>query len=161
MDRIAKSSKTETSSRKEALRREEGLEIIRSAVADSLALDLEKVLPESRLVTDLGADSLDFVDLLFTLEKRFGVKIREGELNFLSQLDTASSDNLLDGYLSLDAIKKLEPRLPALGEVEDLTKVTPAQLFALITVETLWIMVEKKLSVSSNRPFPLISSVSY
>ena len=48
--------------------RDEGLATVRALVADCLALDPGSVAPESRLVSDLGADSLDFLDLLFRLE---------------------------------------------------------------------------------------------
>ncbi|MDP6358621.1 MAG: acyl carrier protein [Planctomycetota bacterium] len=129
------------------MNRQEGMSIIRSAVADSLALDVDEVMPESRLITDLGADSLDFIDLLFVLERKFGVKIREGEFNFLSRLDVTSPETLQGEFLTRSAVDKLLPWLPALRTAEDLSKVTPAQLFSMITVETLWIMVEKKLSV--------------
>jgi acyl carrier protein len=79
--------------------RTEGLATIARQVADSLALDVAGVAPTSRLVTDLGADSLDFFDLLFALEKAFGVKIRESELDFLAKLDVTSPEALKDGFL--------------------------------------------------------------
>ncbi|MDF1666453.1 MAG: phosphopantetheine-binding protein [Planctomycetota bacterium] len=130
------------------MNKEEAYPIIIEAVADSLALEVEEVSVESRLIADLGADSLDFIDLIFTLEKKFGVKIREGELNFISRLDVGSPEVLQGQYLTDDAIEKLKPWLPALATVEDLTKVTPSQLFSMITVETLWIMIEKQLSTA-------------
>ncbi len=126
--------------------RSEGLSVIRSAVADNLALDIDEVKPESRLITDLGADSLDFVDLIFVLERHFGVKIREGEFDFLARLDVTAPGTLEGDYLTRSAVDKLLPWLPALRNVEDHEKVMPAQLFSMITVETLWLMVESKRS---------------
>jgi acyl carrier protein len=124
----------------------ETFDTIRDVVADSLAVDQDEVRLESRLVTDLGADSLDFIDLIFTLEKRFGVKIRQGELDFLSKLDVSNPKVMREGFLAPDALQGLLPWLPALRAVPDLSKVTPAQLFSFITVETLCIMVERKLA---------------
>ncbi len=49
------------------------------------------------------------------------------------------------GYLTLETIQRLTKRLPALEQVQDPAKVTPAQLFSLITIETLCIMVEEEL----------------
>ncbi len=69
------------------MEREHGLTIVTEAVADCLDLERSEVTPSSRLVDDLGADSLDFVDLLFTLEKGLGIKLRKGKLDFLSRLD--------------------------------------------------------------------------
>lgn len=130
------------------MNKEDAIPIIIDAVADSLALEPDEVSLESRLIADLGADSLDFIDLIFTLEKKFGVKIREGELNFISRLDVGSPEVLQGEYLTQDAIDKLSPWLPALSTVEDPSKVTPSQLFSMITVETLWIMIDKQLSTA-------------
>ncbi|MEE9465247.1 MAG: phosphopantetheine-binding protein [Candidatus Neomarinimicrobiota bacterium] len=127
------------------MKREDGLAIIRSAVAESLALDVDQVTSSSRLVSDLGMDSLDFIEIIFILEKEFSIKIREEELNFLSRLSTSATDISPDGYLTTEAIDQLRPQFPAMDELEDLTKVTPAQLFSLITLETLWLIVEKKI----------------
>ena len=52
---------------------------MRTLVSQSLAVDLPTVRMESRLTTELGASSLDFVDMNFMIEKRFGVKLRDGE----------------------------------------------------------------------------------
>lgn len=119
---------------------------IRGLVADSLAQDAADVSLDSRLVTDLGADSLDFIDLIFALEKKFNVKIRQGELDFLSRLDVSNPQTMREGFLAREAVEGLLPWLPALGRVPDLSKVTPAQLFSFITVETLCILVERKLA---------------
>src|SRR4051812_23200952 len=51
--------------------RQARLDAVRRCVAERLFRDIGEVTPGSRLITDLGADSLDFVDLLFQLEKRF------------------------------------------------------------------------------------------
>lgn len=118
---------------------------VRALVADSLAQDEGDVRLDSRLVTDLGADSLDFIDMIFALEKRFAVKVRQGELDFLSRLDVSDPKVMREGFLAREAVEGLLPWLPALRQVPDLGKVTPAQVFSFITVETLCIMVESKL----------------
>ena len=120
-------------------------ETVRDLVADSLAVDPAEVELGSRLITDLGADSLDFIDMVFALEKRFNVKIRQGELDFLSKLDVSNPKVMREGFLAREAIDGLLPWLPALKTVPDLSKVTPAQVFSFITVETLCIMVEAKM----------------
>ena len=130
--------------------RETVLPKIQAIVADSLALDEDEVLLESRLIPDLGADSLDFIDMIFMLEKTFNVKIREGEFNFLSRLDVSSAETLREGFLEPEQVEELVPWLPALASVEDKAKVTPGHLFGLISVETLCIMVERKLQTPSD-----------
>lgn len=119
---------------------------IRSLLADSLALSAQKIGRESRLIDDLGADSLDFIDVLFGLEKRFGIKAREGELDFVSRLDFSSPQVMQKGYLTRETVARLTDWLPALGRVADPGKVTPSALFSFITVETLCLLVERKLA---------------
>jgi len=50
-----------------------------SAVADIIAetcnIDREKIQPESHTINDLGIDSLDFLDVTFAIDKRFGIKM--------------------------------------------------------------------------------------
>ena len=49
-------------------------------VADAIGCDLEKVKLESSLIDDLGAESIDFVDILFRLQRYFKVKIPRGKI---------------------------------------------------------------------------------
>jgi acyl carrier protein len=128
------------------MNRDEGIEIIRRAVADSLALDLDEVRAESRLITDLSADSLDFLDLIFTLEEKFSVKLREGELDFLAKLDLSSPETMNGDFLKRDVVDSLTSRLPALRDEPDLDRIKPARLYGLITIETLWLMVADHLN---------------
>ena len=117
-------------------------------VVNSLALDPKPVTVKSRLTVDLGADSLDFVDIIFLLEKKFSVKIREGEFDFLSRLDFSSPEVMQKGFLTRETVTRLEESLPALRDVSDPEKVTPAALFSFITIETLCLLVERKLSAA-------------
>lgn len=117
---------------------EEGLTIVRDLVADRLGLPGARVLPTSRLIGELGADSLDLIDLIFVLEKRFGVKIREGDLAFLAKVDLATG--VRDGFVVPEHIARVRPYIAGLEGMDD-TRVTPGTLLSLITVETLWRMV--------------------
>jgi acyl carrier protein len=119
---------------------------VRGLLADRLALTVDRIALDSRLIDDLGADSLDFIDIVFSLEKRFGIRIREEEFDFLSRLDFASPEVMRDGFLTADTVAKLRRRLPALGTVADPARVTPAALFGLLTVATLCDVVEARLT---------------
>jgi len=123
--------------------REQGLAAVRSLVAESLVLDLDAVVPSSRLVPDLGADSLDFLDILFRLEEQFGIQLRENELSFLARFNVSDPDVVIDGRLTANAIARLRPWLPAIDEQGE--PPTPRTAFELITVETLWRVVERQL----------------
>jgi acyl carrier protein len=126
--------------------RDELVTAVRALLADRLALKVERVTLRSRLIDDLGADSLDFIDMVFTLEKKFGIKIREEEFDFLSRLDFSSPEVMRDGFLTVETVEKLRPRLPGLGELADPARVTPKDLFGLLTVETLCDLVQTRLT---------------
>ena len=128
-----------------SMEREEGLQRIRAAVADCLDLEEERVLPESRLFTDLGADSLDYIELIFTLEKSFGVKMGDDELSSLARLDLSDPEVIQDGVLTAATLERVATWLPEVRTVDDPGGVTPARLWGLLTVEALWRIIEKKL----------------
>lgn len=49
-------------------------------IADALGCELDEVKPTASLIEDLDAESIDFLDLVFRLEKGFGVKIPRGKI---------------------------------------------------------------------------------
>ncbi len=60
--------------------RDEIFEKIRESMVDALGVDDDEVTPEATLTGDLGAESIDFLDIVFRLEKTFDIKIPRGEL---------------------------------------------------------------------------------
>ena len=67
------------------------LEKIQAMLADALNLPIEKVTPEAKIVDDLGADSLDVVELLSQLEDEYGVTIPDEEVeNLVTVADVAT-----------------------------------------------------------------------
>lgn len=118
---------------------------VRALVADSLAVPLSDVSLESRLTDDLGAGSLDFVDLVFGVEKAFDVKLRDSELDFLLRLDFGSPEVMREGFLTPQTVARVAEWLPALGVVPDPARVSPRELFSMVTVEALAGVVERRL----------------
>jgi len=53
---------------------------VAETVADAIGCEVEKVKLESSLIDDLGAESIDFVDILFRLQRLFKVKIPRGKI---------------------------------------------------------------------------------
>lgn len=52
-------------------------EKVKNIIAEKLSVDLSEVKPEASFVDDLGADSLDLVELIMSMEEEFGVEISD------------------------------------------------------------------------------------
>ena len=61
-------------------------EKVRTLIAEQLTISEDKITPETRIVEDLGADSLDMVEMLMTLEEEFGVTISDEKANELKTI---------------------------------------------------------------------------
>ena len=53
---------------------------VREFLIEDLEIDEGKIAPEARLKEDIGIDSLDFVDIVVIVEKKFGFKIKTEEM---------------------------------------------------------------------------------
>ena len=120
--------------------RERRVEMLRQCVADRLFLKLEDIRLDSRLIGELKADSLDFVDLLFQLESLFGVTFQQDEF-----LDFTFRRISAEGFLLPEAVEQLGAWIPQLRRLADPLHVTLPQLLEMITVETLLILIDNKL----------------
>jgi acyl carrier protein len=125
--------------------RDEIFAALQALVAESLAIGKDEVALGSRLIPDLGADSLDFIDMIFAIEKRFGIQARGGELDFFTRLDFSSPEVLRDGALTPQTVERLLEWLPLLRAMPQPRRVTPRDVFGMITVETLVDLVAKRL----------------
>ena len=84
---------------------------IQEILANALGVDDEEVTPSATLVGDLGAESIDFLDIVFNLEKEFDIKIKRGEL-FPENLAAEGDGLAVDGVVTEDGLTKLRERLP-------------------------------------------------
>ena len=78
---------------------------------DALGVDDDEVTPEATLTGDLGAESIDFLDIVFRLEKTFGIKIPRGEL-FPENLAAADSNFVQDGVVTDEGLAELREKMP-------------------------------------------------
>ncbi|WP_337177571.1 acyl carrier protein [Paludisphaera sp.] len=89
---------------------DEIFEKVQSTLVDALGVDEDDVTRESTLQGDLGAESIDFLDIVFRLERNFGIKIPRGEL-FPENL-VADPEWIADGRLTSKGVSELKARLP-------------------------------------------------
>lgn len=83
---------------------------VQEALIDALGVEEDEVTPEATLQGDLDAESIDFLDIVFRLEKAFDIKIERGEL-FPEDILT-NTDYVSDGKVNADGLAKLKERMP-------------------------------------------------
>lgn len=83
---------------------------VKTALVDALGIDDDEVTPEARLVGDLGAESIDFLDIVFRLEKSFNIKIPRGEL-FPEDILT-NAQYVQGGKVTPEGLALLKQRMP-------------------------------------------------
>jgi acyl carrier protein len=126
--------------------KEEVFEKVRTALVDALGVDEDEVTPEATLVGDLGAESIDFLDIVFRLEKSFDIKIPRGEL-FPEDVLT-NSTYVKDGMVTEAGLQELAKRMP-FADLENFAKNPVVQDFAnLLTVADMCRFVETKVQIT-------------
>lgn len=125
--------------------RDEILDKVRTTLVDALGVDDDEVTPSATLVGDLGAESIDFLDIVFRLEKNFGVKIPRGEL-FPENLAAADSSFVKDGRVTESGIAELRRRLPH-ADIDQLAADPQVEKIQdLFTVDMIVNFIERKLA---------------
>lgn len=121
---------------------EDIFEKVQAALVDALGVDDDETTRDATLVGDLGAESIDFLDIVFKLEQAFGISIDREEL-FPDDILT-SSEYLQDGKVTPEGVAKLKERMP-FADLEKFEANPVVQDFAnLLTVQDLCRFVEHK-----------------
>ena len=123
---------------------EEIFEKVQAALIDALGVDENEVKPGATLVGDLGAESIDFLDIVFRLEKAFGISIPREDLSPEDIL--TNSQYVKDGVVTADGMSKLKSRMPW-ADLSKFEKNPRVQDFGnLLTVQDMCNYVETKIS---------------
>ena len=94
-----------------ALSRDEIKDKVREALVDALGVDEDEVTPEARIGADLGAESIDYLDIVFRLEKAFSIKIPREEL-FPAESLMNNPEFVSNGKLTEVGLTELRQKLP-------------------------------------------------
>jgi acyl carrier protein len=127
--------------------KDEVYEKVKVALIDALAVDDEDIKPDATLVGDLGAESIDFLDIVFKLEKLFDIKINlKGEL-FPEDVLT-DQKYVQDGRVTDLGVAELRKRMP-FANLDGFAKNPVVQdFFNVLTVADLCRFVETKVEVT-------------
>jgi acyl carrier protein len=124
-------------------------EKVSGTLVEALNVDQDEVTPQATLQGDLGAESIDFLDIVFRLEREFGIKIPRGEL-FPESIFQGDADMVQDGKLTSKGLAELKTRMP----YADLTRFEQNPDFEglrdLFTVDLISRYIQAKLKPSPN-----------
>ncbi|STX50292.1 acyl carrier protein [Legionella busanensis] len=109
---------------------------VREIIADVLVIDEDEIKLDSRLITDLGAESIDFLDLVFQLEKEFGIKIPRGQLEKNARGALAEDEFEKGGVLTEEGMQALKDYLTEVPEAYFKPNLKVNEIPMLFTVET-------------------------
>jgi acyl carrier protein len=122
---------------------------VSGTLIEALNVDEDEVTPQATLQGDLGAESIDFLDIVFRLEREFGIKIPRGEL-FPESIFQGDPEMVQDGKLTSKGLSELKTRMP----YADLTRFEQNPDFEglrdLFTVDLISRYVQSKLKPSAN-----------
>lgn len=121
-------------------------EKVQETLVDALGVDEDEVTREATLIGDLGAESIDFLDIVFRLEKNFDIKIPRGEL-FPENLAGADTEFVQQGMVTEKGITELRARMPH-ADVESFANDPKVEnIQELFTVDMICKFLESKLKL--------------
>ncbi|CEK09476.1 acyl carrier protein [Legionella hackeliae] len=125
---------------------------VREIIADVLVIDEEEVSLNSRLIADLGAESIDFLDLVFQLEKEFSIKIPRGQLEKNARGDLAEDEFEKGGVLTANGMQALKNYLSEVPAEHFKANLKVNEIPSLFTVETFCKLVVVAVNEKAETP---------
>jgi acyl carrier protein len=119
---------------------------VQSIFADSLGFDLDEVEFHSKIIGDLEAESLDFLDIAFKLERTFNIQIPRGGIEKAAREGVEGDGLNPDGTLTQESLDKLINAMPEVPSNEFTVGLKPADVPQLFRVGTFYYLVVKLLN---------------
>lgn len=114
---------------------------VTETMADALGCDVEEVKPDSSLINDLGAESIDFLDIIFRLERAFKVKIPRGKIIEDARGTLTEAEFQSGGVVTEAGAARLKSFLSEVPAERFTSPLKVAEIPKLFTVETFCKMV--------------------
>lgn len=125
--------------------RDDIFEKVRDAFVEALGVEEDEVEPESKVFDDLGAESLDLLEIVYLLEHAFQIKIPRDGIREASKEGIDPSEYEVDGVLTDKALAKLREVMPEVEEGEIEPGLTANDIPRLFRVQTFVNLVERLL----------------
>ncbi len=113
---------------------------------DALGVDEDEVTPTAVLTKDLGAESIDFLDITFKVEQAFGFKIPQGDL--FPDGAAQDPDYVVDGKITTKGIEEMKSKMPHVDFTEFEKDPNVGDVQNIFTVDVLVNYVERKLAAT-------------
>ncbi|WP_194814819.1 acyl carrier protein [Nocardia sp. XZ_19_385] len=126
------------------------IDAVREIVAEAVALDIDEVDADATLFGEVGAESIDLLDILFRIERRLGVKITTNELS--ERIQGGIPDEQFgtdDGVVSEVGLAQLERVMPQIDPAALSGKLAAEDVMNLFTVRNLADMVSPHVGAAS------------
>jgi len=123
----------------------ETLENVKQCLAEVLAVKPCDIDENASLINDLGADSLDLVELMFVLERKFGVRLTQDDLRLTRQLQLSEAEIHTEEVVTPLALERLRLLFPEASKIL-VDGVTRKQLSVLLTVKHVALSIDDKLA---------------
>jgi len=130
-----------------AMSRDEIFTQVQEVLVDALGVDDDEVTTDATLMGDLGAESIDFLDIVFRLEKAFGIKIPREEL-FPAESLMNNSEYVHNGKLTEKGMAELREKMPHTNLTSFENDPDINKLGDLFTVNAIINYVEGKLNAA-------------
>jgi len=124
--------------------KEEIFQGVKDALVEALAVDEDDVTPDATLVGDLGAESIDILDIIYRMEKTFGIKIDQAEFvpsDILNSPEFKQGDKLTEA-----GIAELRKRLPYANLDTFVKNPVVSNIITVLTVNDMCYLIESKLA---------------
>lgn len=119
---------------------------VRKVIAESLCVELDEVQVSSNLINDLGAESIDFLDIMFRLEKEFSIKIPQREIERRARGDMPQEEFEIEGILQPKGLARLKELIPEIDRGAWRDGMALRELPSLFTVAVFCGIVSRKLA---------------
>jgi len=127
-----------------AMSRDEIFQKVQEVLVDALGVDEDEVTAKATLMADLGAESIDFLDIVFRLEKAFAIKIPREEL-FPAESLMNNPELISNGKLTAVGLAELRTRMPHTDITEFQKDPSINKLGSLFTVNAIVNYIDIKL----------------
>ncbi|MFQ5960699.1 MAG: acyl carrier protein [Candidatus Methylomirabilales bacterium] len=139
----------------EDITKDETLEVyprVAETIADALGRDVDEVTLTTPLIDDLDAESIDFLDIVFRLERQFKVKIPRGKIVETARGSLSEAEFEQNGYVTEAGVKRLQEHMSEVPTERFRPPMKVRDIPLLFTVETFCKLVARAQKQSTKSP---------